>query len=147
MDRIEKQVVLKAPRAKVWKALADAQEFGKWFGCAFEGAFEPGATVHGKIVGVPEHEGTPILLFIEKIEREKVLAFRWHPHAVDPKTDYSKEPTTLVTFELAEAPGGTKLTLTESGFDKVPLERRALAFERNDAGWAEQMRRIERHVS
>jgi hypothetical protein len=84
---------------------------------------------------------------IEKMEPEGLFSWRWHPGAVDPKRDYSKDPTTLVVFTLEEAQGGTLLTVVESGFDKVPSAYRATAFRGNDAGWAAQVKNIERHVA
>src|SRR5947208_3273034 len=127
-DRIEKKVFLRAPRARVWRALADAEEFGKWFGADLTGGrFAPGMKVRGPIT----HEKYRHVTFeveIEEVEPERRLSFRWHPNAVDPKRDYSGEPTTLVVFDLADAPGGTLLTVVESGFDRIPIERRAEAF-------------------
>jgi uncharacterized protein YndB with AHSA1/START domain len=144
-DRIEKQIFLQAPRSKLWRALADAQQFGSWFGVLLEGAFEPGKTVRGQITS-PGYEHMKMEMFVEEIVPERRFSFRWHPYAVDPATDYSQEPTTLVRFELDDAPGGTRLTVVESGFDQIPATRRARAFEMNDGGWTEQMKRIERHV-
>lgn len=145
-DRIEKRVVLRAPRARVWKALTDAEEFGKWFRVQLEGAFREGATVRGHVT-YPGYEHLRMEVVVERIEPEKYFAYRWHPAAVDPQTDYSKEPTTLVEFRLEETRDGTILTIAESGFDRIPLARRAEAFRMNDEGWAEQARNIERHVS
>ena len=146
-DRIEKQVVLRAPRAKVWRALADAPRFGAWFGVDLRGAsFTPGARVRGKVTH-PGYEHLTWEAVIERMEPERLLSWRWHPYAVDPKTDYSKEPTTLVVFELRDVPEGTLLTVVESGFDQIPLARRAEAWRMNDQGWAKQMENIERHVS
>lgn len=145
-DRIEKRVVLRAPRARVWRALASADEFGTWFGATLQSPFEEGATVRGRST-YPGYEHIPMNLMIERIEPETYLAFRWHPHAMDPNVDYSNDPTTLVEFRLEEAAEGTVLTITESGFDKIPLEHRAESFRRNDGGWTEQARNIERHVS
>lgn len=145
-DRIEKRIVLRAPRARVWRALSNAQEFGAWFGVDFQGAsFAPGATVRGKITH-PGYEHLTMELEIERLEPERLLSFRWHPYAVDPEVDYSQEPTTLVVFELDDAPEGTLLTLVESGFDRIPLARRAEAWRMNDQGWTAQLRNIEAHV-
>lgn len=145
-DRIEKQVLIKAPRARVWRALSDQTEFGTWFGVKFPpGAFRPGATVRGKIT-YPGYEHVEMTIELVDVEPEKRLSYRWHPNATDPKVDYSSEPSTLVTFTLEDAQGGTLLKLVESGFDKIPLQRRADAFRSNDGGWAEQMKRIERYV-
>lgn len=144
-DRIEKKILLRAPRSRVWRALSDGAEFGRWFGVHLEGAFTPGARMRGQIT----HKGYEHLTWevtVERVEPERALSFRWHPFAVDPSRDYSSEPTTLVTFELSEAPGGTLLTVVESGFDGIPLERRAQAFSSNDEGWSIQLGNIERHV-
>jgi uncharacterized protein YndB with AHSA1/START domain len=156
-DRIEKNVLLRAPRAKVWRAISDSAQFGTWFGMKFDGPFAPGATLRGVIVPTAvnaevakaqkPYEGTPFELQIEKIEPERLFSFRWHPYALEQGVDYSTEPTTLIVFELAEAPGGVMLTLTESGFDQIPLARRAKAFQANDGGWSKQMELIEAYVT
>jgi uncharacterized protein YndB with AHSA1/START domain len=145
-DRIEKQIVLKAPRARVWRALADAEEFGRWFGVRLEGRFAPGARVAGRIT-TPGYEHVRMEVTVEKVEPETLLSYRWHPYAIDPAIDYSGEPTTLIELRLAEVPGGTRLTVTESGFDRIPAERRAEALRENDQGWAAQLANIERHVA
>jgi uncharacterized protein YndB with AHSA1/START domain len=145
-DRIEKNVVLRVPRARVWRAIANAEEFGTWFRAKLAGKFEPGASVRGKIT-YPGYEHLTFEVKVERIEPERYFAMRWHPYAVDPKVDYSNEPTTLVEFRLEDADGGTLLTIVESGFDQIPEARRAEAFRMNDSGWTEQMRNIERHVT
>ncbi len=145
-DRIEKRVLLRAPRSRVWRAIADAEEFGAWFRVKLERPFAEGATVRGRIT-YPGYEHVTMEVVVERIEPERYFACRWHPNAVDPRADYSSEPTTLVEFRLEEAEGGTLLTIVESGFDRIPLSRRAEAFRENDQGWAEQARNIERHVS
>ena len=156
-DRIEKKALLKAPRERVWRAISDSKEFGTWFGVTLDGPFVAGADMVGRITGTkvdPEvaklqqpHAGKPFRIFVDRIEPMRLFSFRWHPGAVDPNVDYSKEPTTLVVFELEEAPGGTMLTITESGFDRIPLERRATAFEGNDAGWTHQTKLIEKYLA
>ena len=145
-DRIEKNVVLRAPRARVWRAIINADEFGAWFGVRLEGGFAEGKKVRGKIT-YPGYEHLTLEVEVERIEPERYFAYRWHPYAIDPKADYSSEPTTLVEFRLEETAGGTSLTIVESGFDEIPLERRAEAFRMNDGGWAEQTKNIERHVA
>lgn len=144
-DRIEKQILLRAPLQRVWRALADSTEFGTWFGMRFDGPFQPGAVMHGVIVPTkadPEiakkqkdHEGVAFDLVIDRMEPERIFSFRWHPGAVDPNIDYTKEPMTLVVFELEQTPEGVMLTVTESGFDQIPLARRANAFKGNEQGW------------
>jgi uncharacterized protein YndB with AHSA1/START domain len=145
-DRIEKKAILRAPRSRVWRAITAATEFGAWFGVKLDGAFAEGATVRGKITH-PGYEHLTMEILVEHLELERYFAYRWHPHAVDPGVDYSPEPTTLVEFRLDEADGGTVLTIVESGFDRIPLARRAEAFRMNDGGWNEQMKNIERHAS
>jgi uncharacterized protein YndB with AHSA1/START domain len=146
-DRIDKQIVLKAPRARVWRALTDADEFGTWFRCKLEGPFEPGTTVRGRIT-YPGYEHLKMELCIERMDPERLFSFRWHPYAVDPDFDYSAEPMTLVEFRLTASSGGaTVLDVVESGFDRLPPERRDEAFRMNEGGWSEQLLNIERHVS
>jgi uncharacterized protein YndB with AHSA1/START domain len=145
-DRLEKNILLRASRARVWRAISDSREFGDWFRMRLESPFSEGATVRGKITA-PGFEDLAVEMKIERIDPEKYFAYRWHPYAIDPKIDYSSEPTTLVEFRLEEAAGGTHLTIVESGFDQIPLARRAEAFRMNDGGWTEQLTNIERHVA
>jgi uncharacterized protein YndB with AHSA1/START domain len=145
-DRIEKRIFLRASRARVWRAISDAGEFGEWFGVKLDGSFAPGARLRGKVTHPPGYEHVPFELTIERMEPERLLSWRWHPYAVDPNADYSGEPTTLVVFELEEAAGGTMLTVVESGFEGIPLECRSVAFRRNEEGWAAQMKAVERYV-
>jgi uncharacterized protein YndB with AHSA1/START domain len=146
-DRIEKKVTLRAPRSRVWRAITSADEFGTWFRVKLDGEFIEGASTHGKIT-YPGYEGLAFAAHVERIEPERYFAYRWHPAAVEPKTDYSAEPTTLVEFILEDAgKDNTQLTIVESGFDKIPPGRRDEAFRSNQEGWAEQARNIERHVS
>jgi uncharacterized protein YndB with AHSA1/START domain len=146
-DRIERKVLLKASRARVWRALSNAEEFGGWFGVNFKGkTFVAGKPVQGKVT-YPGYEHVVMEVFIERVEPERLLSWRWHPAAIDPAVDYSQEPTTLVVFELEETDGGILLTVVESGLDKIPLARRATVFRLNTSGWDEQMRNIEKHVA
>jgi uncharacterized protein YndB with AHSA1/START domain len=144
-DRIERRVEIRAPRARVWRAISDAGEFGAWFGMRVDGRFAPGSTVHGRLT-IPGYDHLTLEMQIEKIEPERLFSYRWHPNAIDPKVDYSSEPTTLVEFHLEEIPGGTAVTIIESGFDRIPLARRAEAFRSNDAGWAGQAKKLVAYV-
>ena len=145
MDRIEKRILLRAPRARVWRALADSREFGTWFGFRCEGPFVPGARLLGKIVpttvdpvvGAAQkaHEGKAFEIAVERMEAERLFSFRWHPHAIDAASDYSAEPMTLVEFALEDADGGVMLTLVESGFEGIPAARREESFRANEGGW------------
>jgi uncharacterized protein YndB with AHSA1/START domain len=156
-DRIEKTIMLRASRARVWRALTDAQEFGHWFGVKFDGPFKLNTLTRGTIAATkvdPEvakaqqpYVGMPFEMTIERLDAERVFAFRWHPYAIDPAVDYSSEPTTLVTFALEDADKGTLLTVTESGFDRIPLARRAQAFTANAEGWTMMVSMIEKYVT
>jgi uncharacterized protein YndB with AHSA1/START domain len=146
-DRIERKVLIKAPRTRVWRALSDAGEFGDWFGVNFKGkTFVAGKHVQGKIT-YPGYEHLTMDVLIERIVPEQLLSWRWHPAAIDPKVDYSQEPTTLVEFELRDVEGDTMLKVVESGLDKIPLARRADVFRMNSSGWDEQMENIKKHVA
>lgn len=148
-DRIEKHITLKAPRSRVWRAIADAQEFGQWFQMKLNGKFTPGATVLGKLT-VPGYEHVTVEMKVEEVKPETHFSYRWHPSAIDTKVDYSAEPMTLVEFHLADAKGtegGTALTIIESGFDALPADRRAEAFRMNEGGWTGQLRNIEKYVT
>jgi len=156
-DRIENQILLRAPRARVWRALSDSSEFGTWFGMKFDGPFAPGAVVRAVIVGTKvnaevalaqkQFEGIAFEIVIERLEPERLFSFRWHPGAVEPGYDYSAEPTTLVEFTLEETPQGILLTVTESGFDQIPLARRGKAFTANDEGWGVVIRLVEEYLA
>ena len=145
-DRIEKRIELKAPVSRVWRALTDYREFGEWFRVKLEGPFVAGQVSRGQIT-YPGYEHLKWEAVVQKLEPERLFSFTWHPYAVDPKVDYSKEPQTLVEFKLEKTPTGTRLLLTESGFDRIPAARRMEAFRMNDGGWTEQMKNIERHVT
>jgi uncharacterized protein YndB with AHSA1/START domain len=144
-DRIEKKIFLRAPRTRVWQALANAEAFGKWFGVKLSGSFTPGARLSGQVMH-KGYEHVPFEITIERMEPERIFSWRWRPHTIDPKVDYSAEPTTLVVFELEEVAEGTLLTVVESGFDGIPLWRRGEAYRGNEQGWTLQMEAIERYV-
>jgi uncharacterized protein YndB with AHSA1/START domain len=156
-DRIEKKVLLRASRERVWRAISDSKQFGNWFGVEFKGPFVAGTRMIGKIVPTTvdaevarsqkPYEGIVFEFSIERIEPMRLFSFRWHPGGVDPAIDYSKEPTTLVAFELEEVSGGTMLTVTESGFDRITLERRPKVFASNEQGWTAQMTLIEKYLA
>jgi uncharacterized protein YndB with AHSA1/START domain len=145
-DRIERRIELKAPVARVWRVLTDYREFGEWFRVKIEGPFVPGEVSRGHIT-YPGYEHLQWEAVVKAMEPERLFSFTWHPYAVDPKMDYSAEPQTLVEFRLEKTAQGTLLMVTESGFDGIPAGRRAEAFLRNDGGWTEQMKNIERHVA
>ena len=155
-DRIEKKILLRAPRKRVWRALSDSTEFGTWFGIKFDGPFTPGARMRGVLVPTTvnaevgkaqkEFEGKQFEITIEQMEPERLFSFRWHPHAIERGFDYSAEPTTLVVFALEEVANGVMLTVTESGFDRIPLERRAKAFTANEQGWSMMVKVIEEYL-
>ena len=156
-DRIEKKALLHAPVERVWNAISDARQFGLWFGVAFDGPFVAGRPLTGRIVPTTvdaevarlqkPYEGFAFEIVVDRIEPMRLFSFRWHPYAVEPGVDYSKEPMTLVSFTLEEAEGGTQLTISESGFDRIPLARRAKAFTANEGGWSKQIELIATYVA
>ena len=145
-DRIEKRMEIAAPVARVWQALTDHREFGEWFRVKLDGPFVPGRASTGHIT-YPGYEHVKWHAVVQKMEAPRLFSFTWRPYAIDPKVDYSAETPTLVEFRLEEIPTGTRLLLTESGFDKIPAHRRAEAFRMNDGGWAQQMINIQRYVT
>jgi uncharacterized protein YndB with AHSA1/START domain len=144
-DRIEKRIELNAPVARVWRALTDHEEFGSWFQVKLDGPFEPGKEAVGRITH-PGYEHVTWRAVVQQMVPERLFSLSWHPYAVDPEVDYSAEPQTLIEFRLEPAGEGTLLTLTESGFDRIPAHRRAEALRMNDGGWTQQMENIRRHV-
>jgi uncharacterized protein YndB with AHSA1/START domain len=145
-DRIQKVITLHAPRARVWKAITDARQLGEWLWVNMSGEVVPGGKLSGPIT-YPGYEHGILEAWVEQVEPQRLMSWRWHPAAIDETVDYSKEPTTLVTFELEEVEGGTRLTITESGFHQLPVVRRAKAFESNDGGWKEVSESIEKTFS
>lgn len=147
-DRVERQILIRAPRARVWQALTTAEEFGTWFGARLQGqTFVPGQRVRGPIT-ICNYEHVMFDALIERMEPPTLFSYRWHPYAVDPAVDYEQEERTLVTFTLQEVAGpATLLTVVESGFDRLPPRRRREAFPMNNQGWAAQLDHIARHVS
>lgn len=155
-DRIEKTIMLRAPLDRVWRAISDSREFGLWFGMRFSEPFKPGRTMQATIVPTTvdeevarqqkQFEGLRFEITIDRIEPKRLFSFRWHPAALDPKADYTNEPTTLIEFALEEKGGGVLLTVTESGFDRIPLSRRAEAFRANEGGWTAVVTLIEKYV-
>jgi uncharacterized protein YndB with AHSA1/START domain len=156
-DRIEKEVLLRAPIERVWRAISDSAEFGQWFGVRFDGPFVEGSSITGVITPTTvdddvarqqePHAGKSDTWQIVAVEPRRRLAFRWHPYAVEPDADYAKEPTTLVEFTLTEKPDGVLLTIVESGFDAIPEERRAVAFDANSGGWAAQTQLVQKYLA
>jgi uncharacterized protein YndB with AHSA1/START domain len=156
-DRIEKTILLRAPLKRVWRALSDSTEFGNWFGMRFNAPFAPGATMTAVIVPTTvnqevakmqkPYEGISFEIKIAQMQPERLFSFRWHPGAVEPGIDYASEPTTLVVFTLEKAPDGVQLTVTESGFDQIPLARRAKAFSANEGGWTLVIKLIEEYLA
>ena len=165
-DKIEKQIILRAPRSRVWRAISDAKEFGQWFGFTLDGPFAPGNVIRGtfnftlneaavmesqKAAGltptrVKMPEGRFVFGTIERVEPETYFSYRWVPYGIDAEADPDNEPTTLVEFRLESVPEGTRLTVVESGFDGVPAHRRARAFHMNTGGWMGQLENIRKHV-
>ena len=145
-DRIEKQIVIRAPRSKIWRALTDLEQFQQWFGAKLDTPFAPGARSRGHVTE-KGWEHVQMDIQIERMEPEHTLTYRWLPFAIDPKRDYSKETRTLVEFTLEEVQGGTRVTVVESGFDLVPADRRAEAFKMHEGGWEGQLRNIEKYVT
>jgi uncharacterized protein YndB with AHSA1/START domain len=139
-DRIEKRIELNAPVSRVWRALTDYREFGEWFRVKLEGPFVPGQVSRGQMT-YPGYEGVKWEAVVQKMEPERLFSFTW------PQMDHSMETATLVEFRLEKTTTGTLLVLTESGFDKIPSDRRLEAFRSNDGGWTEQMKNIESYVA
>ena len=145
-DRIEKRIEMKAPISRVWKAITDYREFGEWFQAKLESPFEEGKVTQGKITH-PGYDHLTLEILVKSMQPEKLFSYYWHPNAIETDVDYSAEPMTLVEFRLEEIPGGTLLTISESGFDAIPAARRAAAFRGNDSGWTGQAKNIERYVT
>lgn len=146
MSRIEKRMLIRAPRARVWRALTETGEFARWFGVEMTGTFQPGARLEMKSTHEGECQGESTYVEVQEMTPERTFSWRWHPGVRQPDVDYSQEPTTLVEFRLEDAEGGTLVTVTETGFDRISLARRAGVFAQNEAGWTSQMKSLESYV-
>ncbi|MEI4481909.1 MULTISPECIES: SRPBCC family protein [unclassified Phyllobacterium] len=144
-DRIEKNIELNAPVEKVWRALTDHLAFGEWFRVKLDGPFVPGKVSTGHIT-YPGYEHVKWHATVKAMDEPRLFSFTWHPHAIDPDVDYSDETPTLVEFRLQPSAKGTRLTVTESGFDALPAHRRDEALRSNDGGWDEQIMNIKTYV-
>ena len=157
VDRIEKEVLLRAPLERVWRAISDSSEFGRWFGVTLDGPFVAGTSLNGVITPTTvdddvarqqePYAGQSDTWHVVSIEPQRRLAFRWHPYVVEPGADYSQEPTTLVEFTLTESSDGVLLKIVESGFDAIPADRRASALESNSEGWAAQTQLVQKYLA
>ena len=145
-QQIEKTIEIKAPISRVWDALTDYKQFGEWFQVRLDGPFESGQVCTGYIT-YPGYEHVKWTAVVQKIEPERLFSYTWHPYAIDPEVDYSGETPTLVEFHLEEIPGGTRLTVVESGFENVPASRREEAMRMDDGGWAQQVENIKKYVT
>jgi uncharacterized protein YndB with AHSA1/START domain len=145
-DRIERQLTLDVPRSRVWHAITDVAQFSAWFGVLLSAPFAPGAEVSGQLK-IRNDEHVTLRIWIETMEPERFFSFRWHPYAIEPGVDYSAEPTTLVSFTLEDEPGGTRLTIVESGFDAIPESRRAKAFSMNSRGWDGEVENLRKFLA
>ncbi len=144
-DRIEKSIDLKAPIARVWRALTDHDEFGEWFRVKLEGPFVVGEISRGRIT-YPDYEHLEWRAEIQAMESERLFSFTWHPGAGYAEFNYAEEPSTLVEFTLTPTDGGTLLVIVESGFSKLPKTQHAESLRMNDQGWTEQIDNIQSHV-
>jgi uncharacterized protein YndB with AHSA1/START domain len=144
-DAIRKQVDMKAAPTRVWDALTDAGQFGAWFGVRMDTPFVVGHPAGGQIT-YPGYEHVRFEVLVEEMKAPTLFVLRWHPYAIDPKVDYSGEPMTRIEFRLEPVGTGTRLTVTETGFDSIPAHRRADCLRMNESGWTEQMQNIRRHV-
>ena len=145
-DQLEKRIELSAPVERVWQALTDSREFGEWFRVKMEQPFIEGQASRGRILN-PGYDHLTFEIQVVRLQPETLFGFTWHPYAIDPNVDYSQETPTLVEFRLQKSATGTLLTLTESGFDKIPAHRRDEALRMNTGGWDAQMKNIERYVA
>ena len=144
-DRIEKTTILRAPQTRVWRALTDHSQFASWFGLTLNEPFTVGRTVTGE--KTMRGQTFTIDFAIERMDPETLFSYRWHPYAIDPNVDYSGEPMTLVEFRLKAVADGTELTVTETGFDRIPAHRRDEAYRMNDGGWTSQIDKLARYVT
>lgn len=145
-DRIHKQIHLKAPRSRVWRALTDHREFSAWFGVNLESPFLAAQSTAGNLSD-PGYEHIRMEVTVRRLEPEHYFSYTWHPYAIEPGVDYSEETPTLVEFTLEEKGGETLLTIAESGFAKLPPHRRDEAFRMDAKGWSAQLKNIEEHVA
>lgn len=143
-NMIERQIEIKAPVAKVWKALTDSQLFGQWFNANIQTPFVVGKTS----VAMNTSKGFEMKMefHVKEIRPQTYFSYAWTPFPMDRTFDYSKEEPTLVEFFLEETKAGTLLKVKESGFNKITASRRAEAFKMHTGGWEAQLKNIEKFL-
>ncbi|MDX8355848.1 SRPBCC family protein [Cognatiyoonia sp. IB215182] len=146
VDTIEKVIELKAPLSRVWHAISDHKEFGQWFRVKLDGPFKPGSVSTGKMT-FPGYENYPWRAIVERMEPERLFSFRWHDYDEKSGTDVAEQATMLVEFRLEPTAEGTRLTITESGFEALPDHRRLEVLRDNTEGWNIQANNISAHVA
>jgi uncharacterized protein YndB with AHSA1/START domain len=145
-NSIERTIDLKASVDRVWTALTDYEEFGAWFRLELDGPFQVGRVTTG-VVNCPGHEGLPFWARVTVMEAPRRFSFVWPmDESVDPDDPDIEHKVTLVDFTLEPLAEGARLTVRESGFERLPADKRLQVFRDNNGGWDFQMKNIRSHV-
>jgi uncharacterized protein YndB with AHSA1/START domain len=141
MNDISVERVVNASRAKVWQALTTAEGWASWFGDEIIGDF-----VVGQMQTLVFGKETICYAIVTEVIEEQVFAYKWHPGEDCPIDKHPEAEMTMVRFELEDHPNGTKITLTESGFERVPESRREWCFGQNTQGWSDELKKLFAYV-
>ena len=145
LSRIDRTIEIKATPERVWRALTSGAELSAWFQVTIEGEIAPGSEVW-MTSAHPQHGGQRFRVRFVEMTPPRRFVWQWHPGAVDPNVDYSREPRTTVTFTLEPSGDGTRLSVAETGFDEISLARRAKVHSDNSQGWTQVLEWLRRHV-
>ena len=145
LNRIDRTIEVNAPPDQVWRVLTTAKDLSTWFKVSVEGDIVAGAEIWMTSLN-SGHEGTRFLVRIKEMTAPRRFVWEWHPGAVDPAIDYSREPWTTVTFTLEPSGRGTRLSVSETGFNDISLARRAKAYADNSQGWTEVLVWIQKYA-
>lgn len=145
ISRIDRSIEIAAPPERVWQALTTADELSAWFQMIIEGEIAAGQEIWMTCLH-PGYEGKRFSVRILELTPPTRFAWQWHPGAADTSEDISHEPPTTVTFTLEPFAGGTRVSVAETGFDAISLERRAKVYEDNSQGWPTVLGWLANHV-
>jgi uncharacterized protein YndB with AHSA1/START domain len=135
-DKIEREIIIKAPKKQVYEAIADPSKIISWFPDEIEGTLNEGDQ---PVLNFGGHGKTEILVVSTK--PNYYFAYRWVPGASHFVGNVKDAKTTLVEFKLTEANGATTLKMVESGFSELPAEVAESSFNQNSGGWSHMLGR------
>lgn len=142
-DKIQREITIKATKERIYVAIADPELVVLWFPETVEGIYKVGEK---PVFGFGEHGKNQI--YIVDARPHEYFSYRWVPGGNHFVGDLLTVPTTLVEFRIQEEMDGTcKVTMTETGFAKLPVDIAEASFKQNSAGWDFMLGRLEKYFT